>query len=196
MEKTEDMQLPMNTVLLLIDVQEGFDDPSWGRRNNPQAEEQIARLLKLWRTTRRPVIHVQHMSTEPASPLRPGQPGNEFKPFAQPQSDERIIQKHVNSAFIGTNLEEQLRENGWDTLVIVGLTTNHCVSTTTRMAGNLGFTTYVVADATATFDRTGPDGQYYRAEDIHNISLASLHNEFATVVDTKTVQSAAEEHAI
>ncbi|MEM8529692.1 MAG: cysteine hydrolase family protein [Chloroflexota bacterium] len=190
------MQLPNNTVLLLIDVQKGFDDPSWGRRNNPQAEEQIVHLLELWRTTRRPVIHVQHMSTEPDSPLRPGQPGNAFKPFARPQSDERIIQKQVNSAFIGTNLEEQLHQNGWDTLVIVGLTTNHCVSTTTRMAGNLGFTTYVVADATATFDRTGPDGQYYRAEDIHNISLASLHNEFATVVDTATVQSAVEEHAI
>jgi nicotinamidase-related amidase len=176
--------LPHSAALLVIDVQQGFDDPFWGRRNNPDAETQIAAMLAAWRRTQRPVIHVQHMSSSSTSPLRPHQPGNAIKPVVRPLPDEPIITKQVNSAFIGTDLEDRLGRLGIDTLVITGLTTNHCVSTTARMAGNFGFTTYVVSDATATFDRIGPDGVLYRAEDIHAISLASLHDEFATVVST------------
>ena len=177
--------LANNLVLLVIDVQKGFDSPYWGTRNNPQAEANISTLLQIWRDSHRPVIHVRHMSTEPDSPLRPGQPGNDFKLEAQPARGERVEEKNVNSAFIGTGLEEFLRQNGFDTIVICGLTTDHCISTTTRMAGNLGFKTYVVADATATFDRTGFDGKYFSADEIHNSALASLHNEFATVVLTE-----------
>ena len=128
------------TALLLIDVQEGLDDPRLGPRNNPDAEANMARLLADWRAHKRPIFHVQHMSTEPESPLRPELPGNAIKAIVAPQGDEALIRKNVNSAFIGTDLEARLRAAGIDTLVIVGLTTDHCVSTTTRMAGNLGFT--------------------------------------------------------
>ena len=110
-----------------------------------------------------------------------------FKEEVQPLPNEIIIRKSVNSAFIGTNLEEQLREKKCNAVVIIGLTTNHCVETTTRMAGNLGFTTYVVNDATAAFDRKGPDGVTYSAEVIHNMTLVNLHDEFATIVTTKEV---------
>jgi nicotinamidase-related amidase len=176
------MHLPDNAVLLLIDVQKGFDLPLWGQRNNPDAEKNIGRLLSDWRKRSAPVVHVRHMSAEPKSPLRPGQTGNEFKPEATPLPGETIIEKCVNSCFIGTNLETYLRQHNFDTLVIVGLTTDHCVSTTTRMSGNLGFKTYLVADATATFDRTTYDGQHLPADLVHSYALASLHNEFATVV--------------
>jgi nicotinamidase-related amidase len=175
------MTFPANTALLLIDVQRGFDDPKWGERNNPGAEDRIKALLAAWRRTNRPVVHVQHMSREPESPLRPGQPGNAFKPEAAPQAGEPIFQKTVNSAFIGTSLEEYLRARGIGTVVLAGLTTDHCVSTTARMAANLGFQTVVVSDGTATFERTGPDGRRYRADEMHRIGLASLHGEFAAI---------------
>ncbi len=178
------LSLPSNTALIIIDVQQGFRDPIWGKRNNPQAETNIATLLASWRSSERPIFHIQHLSLEPQSPLGANTPGSDFQEMVHPKPGEPIIQKHVNSAFIGTDLEAHLRQSNIDTLVIVGLTTDHCVSTTTRMAGNLGFQTYVVADATATFERTGYDGTWYSAEDIHAISLASLHQEFATVVDT------------
>ncbi len=173
--------------LLVVDLQLGFDDPRWGRRNNPFLEDRASDLLRAWRTAGRPVVHVRHMSTDPLSPLRPGQRGNGFKPETAPGAGEAVIEKRVNSAFIGTSLDTDLRRAGCAGLVIVGLTTNHCVSTTARMAGNLGFATWVVSDATATFDRVGPDGVEYPAEQVHAMALSDLHGEFATVVDTEAV---------
>ena len=155
-------------------------------------EEHVAELLSAWRSSNRPVIHVKHMSTDPTSPLRPDRPGNAFKAEALPARGERVIEKRVHSGFIGTPLEAELRAAGYETLVIVGLTTNHCVSTTARMAANLGFDTWVVSDATAAFDRVGPDGIRYPAELVHAIALSDLHGEFARIVDTESVLSVIE----
>lgn len=179
--------MPSDAALLLIDVQQGLDEPRWGARNNPDAELRIADLLAAWRAAKRPVIHVQHLSTEPDSPLRPDRPGHVFKPEAMPIEGEPVFQKTVNSAFIGTALEAHLRQRGIGALVIAGITTDHCVSSTTRMAGNLGFTVTVVEDATATFERVGPDGSHYSADLMHRAALASLHGEFATVRSTRDV---------
>jgi nicotinamidase-related amidase len=181
--------LAQDVALIVIDVQKAFDDPKWGKRNNPQAEANIAKLLEAWRHSGRPVIHVQHCSREQGSPFRADSPGNAIKEIAKPIQGELVIQKNVNSAFIGTGLESHLRKQRITGLVIVGLTTDHCVSTTARMAGNLGFTTFVISDATATFDRSGPNGKKHKAADVHEVSLASLHQEFATVVDTQNLIS-------
>lgn len=172
--------------LILIDVQKGFDDrPYWGgNRNNPAMEANVARLLRAWREAGQPVIHVRHDSVLPQSPLRLGQAGNKFKPEAQPLSEEPIFAKTVNSALIGTTLEPYLRERGYPTLVIAGLTTDHCVSTTVRMAANLGFTVYVAEDACATFDKE-LWGQRIPAEEVHRVHLASLNGEFATLTSTE-----------
>ena len=173
--------------LLVIDVQQGFDDPIWGPRNNPALETHVAELLDAWRAARRPVLHARHMSTLPDSPLRPGQRGNAFKTEAEPRPGEPVIEKRVNSCFIGTMLDQDLVRSGIGSLVLAGLTTNHCVSTTARMAGNLGYAVSVVSDATATFDRTGPDDVHYPAELVHAMALSDLHGEFADVVDTRTL---------
>ena len=172
--------------LILIDIQQGFNDIEYwgGHRNNPDAEANAAKLLFFWRENRLPVFHVKHCSTNPGSRLAEGNIGNEFMEVVKPNASEPIIRKNVNSAFIGTDLKEQLDRDGIKKVVIVGLTTDHCVSTTTRMAGNYGYDTFLVMDATATFDKTGVDGQKYSAELIHETTLASLNNEFATLVKT------------
>jgi nicotinamidase-related amidase len=180
--------IPKSAALLVVDVQRGFDDAAyWGPRNNPDAERNVARLLEAWRRTARPVFYVRHMSTSPRSPLHPGQPGNEIQDVVRPLPGEPVLEKSVNSAFIGTNLESRLRTAGIATVVVTGLTTNHCVSTTARMAANLGFATYVVSDATATFDLRGPDGRLYPAGEMHVAGLVELHEEFATILDTESV---------
>lgn len=175
--------------LLLIDVQQGFNDPYWGERNNPDAEQKMAQLLQVWRAKELPVIHVQHLSTNPASPLHPHSPGCAFKPETAPLAGEAIFRKRVNSAFIGTTLEDYLREQGIGSLVMVGLTTDHCVSTTARMAGNLGFAVQLVSDGTAAFGRKDLKGRWLEAEEIHQVHLASLHGEFCTVMTAAEVLS-------
>jgi len=182
--------IPANAALLVIDVQRGLDHPKYGRRNNPDAEVRIARLLAGWRAAGWPVIHVQHLSTSPDSPLRPGTPGCEIKPEAAPHEGEPLFQKRVNGAFLGTDLEPYLRARGITSLVVVGLTTDHCVSSTARLAGDLGFDTYVVADATAAFEREGYDGRRFSAEDVHAVALVNLQGEFATIVTTEGVLAA------
>lgn len=184
------ISLPHNAALLVIDVQAGFDNPAWGPRNNPGAEANIASLIAAWRAARAPIFHVFHDSPAATGLLRPGTPANAPKPEAQPRDGERIYRKTVNSAFIGTRLEADLHANGIGTLVIVGLTTNHCVSTSARMAGNLGFETFVVADATATFDRANRDGRIRPAADVHEAALSDLQDEFARIVDTQSVIAA------
>lgn len=188
--------LERNTALLVIDMQQGFDDQSWGARNNPAVESNVASLLQHWRSAMSPVIHVHHCSRSPDGRFRPGTVGHEPKYQALPRTDEVVYRKWVNSAFIGTTLEADLRRREIETVVVVGLTTNHCVSTTVRMAGNLGFTTYVVSDATATFDRAGADGRLRRAEDVHDAALGDLHREFAEIVDTETVMRALLTHPV
>ena len=124
---------------------------------------------------------------EPNSLLRLDSPGNAIQAIATPKGGEPIYRKPVNSAFIGTKLEGDLHHDGIETVVIVGLTTNHCVSTTARMAANLGFETLVVSDATASFARPALDGTLRPAEDVHSAALSDLHGEFATVIDTAEV---------
>lgn len=178
------MELPPSTALIVIDLQKAIDHPSWGRRNNPQAEENIGRLLSAWRSTHRPVIHVRHLSRESGSTYRPGQEGCEFKEAAWPEAGECVITKHTNSAFIGTELDMFLRREHIYTLVICGVITNNSVEATARMAGNLGYETFVVSDGTATFDKVDFAGKLRPAEEVHAMSLANLQGEYATVVST------------
>lgn len=177
----------LKSALLVVDVQVGFDEPIWGPRNNPHAEENIAALLAAWRSSGGRILHVHHESQSPSGQFQRNTAGQLPKPEAQPAEGEKIYRKSVNSAFIGTCLEADLREACIDSLVVVGLTTNHCVSTTVRMASNLGFDVFVVTDATAAFDRAALDGTTRLANDVHTAALSDLQGEFAQLVDTGAI---------
>ncbi len=181
---------PSSTALLVIDVQKAFEqmEAAGYRRNNPLAVARIAKILEIFRKAEVPIFHIRHAN--PASRFDPDGPG--FEPIAEAREleGEPVIVKTVNSAFIGTDLERRLRTNDIETVVIVGATTNHCVETTVRMAGNLGFETYLVRDATWTFDRTGLDGRIYSAEEVHAMSMANLDDEFCRIVNSKDITEA------
>jgi len=178
-----------NNALIIVDVQKAFDDKKWGERNNLNAEENISRILTFWRKKGWRVIHIQHKSDNPNSVFHPNNEGFSIKELVEPIEGEVVFTKKVNSSFIGTNLEEFLKLNDISTVVITGLTTPHCVSTTTRMSGNLGFNTYLISDATAAFGMKDQNDIYYDAETIHNVSLATLNEEFATILTTEQLMN-------
>jgi nicotinamidase-related amidase len=170
--------------LVVVDVQRGFDDPVWGRRDNPGCERNVAALIDRWREGGRPLVFVRHDSEEPGSPLAPGSPGNAFKDVVSGEPD-LLVRKSVNSCFHGEpSLQAWLDESGIGTLYICGITTNHCCETTARVAGNLGYDVRFVLDATHTFDRASLTGDVIPAEQLARVTATNLHGEFATVVDT------------
>lgn len=175
----------MDTALVMIDFQQAFDKGTWGERNNPFAEENAKRLLAFFRERELPIVHIQHVSPIPESQVYEKKAGCAFKAGFEPLAGEVLFQKAVNSAFIGTALETYLRKEKLETLVICGLTLPHCVSTTTRMAANLGFSAYLISDATASFALLSDvDNRLLSADLIHRVNLASLRDEFATILST------------
>ena len=182
-------------VLVAIDVQRAFDEweASGMLRNNPGAVARIAELLDGFRAAGAPVLHVRHAGTDPGSSFRRGSSGYRPMPGAEERPGEPVLVKSVNSAFIGTDLELRLRALRSPAVVLCGATSNHCVETTARMSGNLGFDTRFVEDATWTFDRKGPDGASFAAAVVHSMTLANLQGEFASVVSSRDVMEALRE---
>lgn len=175
--------------LIVIDVQKGIDEVEhWGgNRNNPQAEENIVYLLEAWRYRNLPVLFVQHCSVSNVSPFRPGYIGNEFKDIVKPFVTDKVFQKTVTNAFIGTDLQQVLTHYNISDVAITGFVTNNSVEATARMAGDLGFKTTVVSDATAAFDKQGTDGIIYPSHLVHALSLANLKDEYASIATTAEV---------
>jgi nicotinamidase-related amidase len=173
--------------LVLIDLQKAIDHPKWGERNNPRAEQNVARLLHAFRARSFPIIHIRHDSVEPGSTYRPGQPLHEFKPEAAPLPGETVIAKQTNSAFIGTGLEARLREASIARLAVAGVITNNSVEATVRMAGNLGFDVLLAEDACFTVGRRDWHGRWRTADEVHSLSLANLHGEYCTVLTTDDI---------
>ncbi len=181
------MKITENAALILVDLQKAIDHPSWGVRNNPAAEETGAALLRQWRSSKRPVIHIRHDSVEPQSTYRPGQPLHDFKPEFIPLPDEALIGKHTGSAFVGTGLHELLQSRGLKTLVVFGVITNNSVEATVRHAGCLEYQVLLVEDACFTFAKPDWRGNQRSADDVHAMSLANLHGEYCTVVRSSEV---------
>lgn len=194
------MEITENAALVVVDVQQGFEEEEhWGPRNNPAADENIAGLIDAWQSSGRPVVFVRHDSPKPDSPLRVGYPGNAFKPYVEERRGkgsgaELFLTKSVNSAFYGTpDLGAWLDAAGVRQIVVAGIQTNMCAETTARMAGNLGYEVFFALDATYTFDGTGPWGWTLGAEELARATAVSLHGGgFAKVVRSAELIAAAE----
>ncbi|WP_183097624.1 cysteine hydrolase family protein [Nocardioides pelophilus] len=186
------VRLPDSTALVVIDAQVGFDAPSWGRRNNPHCDRNIATLVSTFVAAGRPVVYVRHESASPKSTLHPQNPGNALKPYLQEHTPDLVVTKTVHSSFHGTpDLDAWLRGRGVSAIVIAGITTNHCCETTARVGDNIGYEVWFALDATHTFDRVGPDGATMTADELSRATATNLHGQFATVVSTEQVVAAA-----
>ncbi|ACA16329.1 isochorismatase hydrolase [Methylobacterium sp. 4-46] len=177
-------------VLIPIDMQRAFDAPPWPRRWNADLDRNGRQLLAAWRRAGLPIIHVRHDSVEPGSTLRPGLPGHAFRDGFAPLDGEPVVAKSVNSAFIGTDLDLRLRRLGAPPLVVFGIATDMCVSTTVRTGANLGWAITLVADACDCFDLPDTAGGVIRAEQVQAVHRATLAYEFCRVVSTREAVSA------
>lgn len=184
MPATFDTTSLIRPALVLIDWQDGFDDEEFwgGNRNNPQANQNAAKLLDHWRSNDLPIAHVVHHSLNPKSPLRREKQTGQIQKALTPRKGEPVFHKRENGAFVGTDMDGYFRRLNTNRLVMSGLTTNHCVGTSVRMANNRGYNVHLVGDACATFDRTGPDGTHYPAQLIHDMALSDVHGEFCQVI--------------
>lgn len=192
--KREILHIQDNAALIVVDVQEGFDDePNVGKRNNPEADQNIEAIIRVWEKARRPIVVVQHNSISTESVLNPTKPGNALKPYVKRVKPDLAISKSVNSAFYGTpDLDQWLKSSDIHQIVIVGIQTNMCCETTARMAGNLGYDVIFVPDAMHTFDATGPDDVVISADEITRATVASLFDgEFAKIASTMGIVESA-----
>lgn len=84
---------------------------------------------------------------------------------------------------MGTDFELQLRRAGHETIVVGGFMANKCVEATVRVAADLGFAVWVLADGTATVGQSDRRGCSWEADDVHNLALAGLQAEHTHVID-------------
>lgn len=185
------------TALLLVDTQKGVNDAFYyggenGRRNNPKAELNIRSLLRKWRKSDRQVAFTKHNSREKNSPLKLNLETGQQLGGMIPNYQDIVVSKDVNSGFIGTSLELDLRRAGIQRLVVAGFFTNVCVETTVRMSGNMGFDTYLVHDSCAAMNCISHNGIDYDPEIVHNMAIANLHGEFCTAITTENALSLCE----
>jgi nicotinamidase-related amidase len=180
-------------VLMPVDMQTAFDEASWPKRWNRQVDTNGQAILEKWRALKKMLIHVRHDSVEPKSTLRPNEPGNAFRPGFAPLDGEALVSKSVNSAFIGTDLDLRLKRLKAQSVVVFGITTDMCVSTTIRTGANMGWSMILVEDACDCFGQTGPDGVTIPAKTMHDVHVATLRYEFCKVITTQQLLSALEQ---
>lgn len=174
-----------STALIVIDMQQGFDDESYfGQRNNPECEANVAKLIEAWRTHQWPIVYVRHDAHEEHSPLAPGKDGNAFKDVVTDKPDLLVV-KSVHSAFVGKpDLHGWLQEQGVKGIAVCGIQTNVSCEATARMGGDLGYEVLFVGDATCTFDIVAPNHQVFRARELARYTAVNVQAEFGQVVFT------------
>lgn len=185
-----ELRISSNAALIVIDVQQTFDDHDyWGNRDNQDAEGNIHRLVDHWQNRGLPLVMVTHTSRRPESTFHPDKTSSKLKPFLAVVEPTLTVTKTVNSSFLGSpDLAGWLTANGIEQVVLCGIQTNMCVETTARMSGNLGFNTVVAIDACHTFDLQGPDGLVIQAAELSKTTQTNLFGgDFAEVVATQTV---------
>jgi len=179
-----------NTPLVILDLQKAIDHPDWGVRNNPNAEENIARILKVWRCNNWPVLHIRHKSSNPKSKYFGEHSGYPFKSAVEPVAGEEILTKTVHSAFIEDGLRNALAKIGTKSMLLAGVKTNNSIEATVRHGSNLGYDIHLLADGCFTHNQVDWNGKKWMADDVHALTLSTLNGEYCTIITIETILAA------
>jgi nicotinamidase-related amidase len=169
------------SALVLIDCQNTYREGVMQLDGVEPALVECHVLLQRFRDAGRPVIHIQHNAGE-GSPYDVTAPIGAIADVVAPVAGEPVVVKAYPSSFEKTNLDELLKGYGVTDLTLAGFMTHVCVNSTARAAFNHGYKPTVVASGTATRSLPNPTGGIVEARDLHNASLAALHDIFAVVV--------------
>ena len=181
--------IPAGSLLIVINAQKALHFSSQSKRSNLRAEDNILVLLKFWRKRKWPILHVKHISNKVGSLFYRESEGTNFIQGFEPQGKEIVLEKQKASAFIKTSLENEISQLKVPSIVLTGFTAGECIDATARHASDLEIPTFVIGDATATFDLVGPKGKLHKAEKVHRATMANLHAHFADVLDTLSILS-------
>ena len=137
-----------NRALLVIDVQQGLFQKSHPVYKADELLNNIICLAERAHQSGVPVYYIQHCDQRD---LAQGSDGWKLHPRLQPQDKDKLVFKQKSNSFEGTNLDELLRSNGIDSLVITGLVTHGCVKNGCLGALQLGYKVTLVRDAHSSF---------------------------------------------
>jgi nicotinamidase-related amidase len=150
-----------------------------------EAADRAASVLEEFRRQKRPIYHIQHVSTRPgATFFVPGTEGMDTHVSVAPVDGESLIQKNFPNSFRDTSLLETLRGDSIEHLIVCGAMSHMCIDATTRAAFDHGFSCTVVSDACATRDLQF-EGNTVSAKDVHAAFMAALAVPYASVVTAK-----------
>ncbi|QYY30122.1 cysteine hydrolase [Cupriavidus pinatubonensis] len=180
-----------DSVLVLVDHQREYIDGVLPLVGMPEAVAACADLLALARQHGTPVIHVMHHGKGKGGAFDPEGPYVAFIEGLTPQAGEQTVAKHLPNSFAGTDLAAKLAALGRKELIVAGFQTHMCISATVRSALDHGYRVTLVANACATRDLPDPlGGAPLSAAELQRVTLAALHDRFATVVPDASVWKA------
>ncbi|MDK1704139.1 cysteine hydrolase family protein [Serratia rubidaea] len=182
------------TALIVIDIQneyyagKGFR----GKMVIPDGRavlENSKKLVDFAHKHHMPVYFVRHVGAKGGPLFAEGSVYAEFHQELQPTAQDAVIAKATPSAFVATDLDAQLKKQGVTTLLVAGLMTHMCVSSTARDAVPLGYSVLIAGDATATRDLDDGVGGVVDHRVLQRAALAGVADVFAEIHSTQDILS-------
>ena len=173
----------MNTALLLLEIQNDyFPNGRMPLEKSLDASSKAQIALNAYREKKMPIIHVQHISTQPnASNLLPCTKGAEFYHSVAPMKGEMIIKKHYPNSFKDTSLLAYLNKNQIKNLVICGMMTHLTIDATVRAASDYNFNCMVLHD-TCTARQLEFNQVIIPAQNVHYAFISALYPNYASII--------------
>jgi nicotinamidase-related amidase len=173
------------SALIMIDCQNTYREGIMQLTGVEEAIKEAQKLLKLARELNVPIIHIQHDAGE-GTPYDIRTNIGAISDEVAPVNQEIVIIKNYPNAFYKTQLDDVLKSQGINKIILAGFMTHMCINSTAHGAFNLGYSPTVVASATATRALQGVDGKIIPAQQVHDAALASTRDLYAAVVEQVT----------
>lgn len=176
-----------STALIVIDFQNEYFEGKIFIPDGMKALKNTQRLVKFAHKNQFPVFFIQHIGLADGPLFAKGSKTAKFHPDLQPGKTDHVITKATPSSFVGTDLEKQLKQMGIKKIIITGLMTHMCVSSTARDAVPLGYQVIIAEDATATRDLATWDHQVIDHDTLQKTALAGVADVFAEIFTTDQI---------